>query len=229
MSISPDDDGRASRSPVPLRAPFPDIHAASGSSPSSTLRQASIVTPGDWGELDLDPATRHTSIRRAVRRAITRSPVLEPDAVPLIALLDGVTGSAADAGAFYCASRVIEDTADGVLIATVVMQISQSGTGPLAGRIPNLSAANRCVALAAVIENDPAWTGANVGVVTLPFVGPAVRLRVEDGAIIVQYLAPLAGSHTTLLVTFMCSSPPHAQVMTELFDTMAQSVSLHYG
>jgi hypothetical protein len=229
MTISPDDEGRASRSPFRLKAPAPDVHVAAGSQPPSTLRQASIVTPGDWVELDLDPATRHTSIRRAVRRAIVRSPALAPDAVPLIALLDRMTGSAADAGAFYCASRVIEDTADGVLVATVVMQLSDPGTGPLMGGAPNLSVAQWCGALVAVIENDPEWVGVDVGVVTLPFVGPAVRLRVEDGAIIVQYMAPLVGRHTTLLVTFTCSSPPHARVMTELFDTMAQSVSLHYG
>lgn len=227
MTISPDDEGLASRSPFPLQAPAPDVHATSDLPPSPTLRRASIVTPGDWMELDLDPATRHTSIRRAVQRAIVRSRALSPSAVPLIALLDRMTSRADDAGAFYCASRVIEDTANGVLVATVVMQICQSGTVPMG--TPNLSPAQRCVALAAVIRDDPEWVGADVGVVTLPFVGPAVRLRLEDGAIIVQYIAPLIGRHTALLVTFTCSCPPYAQVMTELFDGMAQSVALHYA
>lgn len=192
------------------------------------LARASIVTPGDWTELDLDPATRHTSIRRAVRRAIVRSRALAPDAVPLIALLDHMTSRADDAGAFYCASRVIEDTTDGVLVATVVMQICQSEKVPDPSTL-SLSAAQRCAALAAVIDDDPGWVGVEVGVVTLHFIGPAVRLRVEDGAIIVQYLVPLVGLHRYLVATFTCSCPPYARVMTELFDTMAQSLALHYA
>ena len=192
------------------------------------LKQASIVTPGDWTELDLDPSTRHTSIRRAVRRAVARSRSLAPDAVPLIALLDRMTSRADDAGAFYCASRVIEDTPDGVLVATVVMQICQSGGLPLASTL-GLSAAERCAAFAAVIESDPEWVGVDVGVVTLPLIGLALRLRMEDGAIFVQYIVPLVGLHRYLLATFTCSCPPYAEVMTELFDTMAQSLALHYG
>jgi hypothetical protein len=192
------------------------------------LVQASIVTPGDWTELDLNPTTRHASIRRAVRRAIVRSRALLPDAVPLIALLDSMTSRADDAGAFYCASRVIEDTTNGVLVATAVMQICQSERVPLPSTLSQ-SAAQRCAALAAVVDNDPGWVGVEVGVVTLQFIGPAVRLRLEDGAIIVQYLVPLVGLHRFLVATFTCSCPPYARVMTELFDMMAQSIALHYA
>lgn len=225
MTISPDDDGRAALSrPLDSAIEMP----ARASPPSRALMQASIVTPGDWTELDLDPATRHTSIRRAVRRAIVRSRALAPDAVPLIALLDHMTRRADDAGAFYCASRVIEDTSEGVLVATVVMQICQSEKVPVPSTL-RLSAAQRCAALAAVVEDDPEWVGVNVGVVTLPFIGPAVRLRLEDGAIIVQYLVPLVGLHRYLVATFTCSCPPYARVMTELFDNMAQSLALHYA
>jgi hypothetical protein len=212
VTISPDDEGQASRSHPPPQA----------------LARASLVTPGDWTELDLDPATRHTAIRRAVRRAIVRSRALSPDAVPLITLLDRMTSRADDAGAFYCASRVIEDTTDGVLVATVVMQICQSASGSPPGK-PSLAVAERCAALAAVIDNDPEWIGVDVGVVTLRFISPAVRLRIEDGAIIVQYIVPLVGLHRYLLATFTCSCPPYARVMTELFDTMAQSLTLHYA
>jgi len=209
MTTSPDDDGLALPVPPPV------------------LTRASIVTPGNWIELDLDPATRHTSIRRAVRRAIVRSRALAPDAVPLITLLDRMTSRADDAGAFYCASRLIEDTTDGVLAATVVMQISPSEAVPLPST-PSLSAAQKCAALAAIIALDPQWAGADVGVVTLPFVGPAVRLRVEDGGIIVQYIVPLVGERRDILATFTCTCPPYARLMTELFDTMAQSLALHY-
>jgi hypothetical protein len=206
MTVSPDDAGPASRS----------------------LARASIITPGDWIELDLDPATRHTSTSRAVRQAIVRSRSLAPHAVRLMALLDRTSRHAVDAGAFYCASRVIEHTTDGVLVATVVMQICQSDPGSPPGKA-RLAVAERCAALSAVIRNDPEWVGIDVGVVTLPFIGPAVRLRIEDGAIIVQYIVPLGGLHRYLLATFTCSCPPYARVMTELFDTMAQSLTLHYA
>lgn len=227
MTIRPDDEGRASRSRPALKSEVetPEL----GTMPPRALMQASIVTPGDWTELDLDPATRHTSIRRAVRRAIVRSRALAPDAVPLIALLDHMTSRADDAGAFYCASRVIEDTSDGVFVATVVMQICQSYPGSPLPDTLSLSAAQRSAALAAEISNDPEWVGGDVGVVTLPFVGPAVRLRMEDGAIIMQYIVPLVGLHRYLVATFTCSCPPYAQLMTELFDTMAQSLALHYA
>lgn len=226
MTISPDGEGHASRSRPALDSEVET--SALGSQPSPALMQASIVTPGDWTELDLDPATRHTSIRRAVRRAIVRSRALAPDAVPLIALLDHMTSRADDAGAFYCATRVIEDTTDGVLVATVVMQICQSERVPLPSTL-SLSATERCAALAAVVDNDPEWVGVEVVVVTLQFIGSAVRLRLEDGAIIVQYLVPLVGLHRYLVATFTCSCPPYARIMTELFDTMAQSLALHYA
>jgi hypothetical protein len=226
MTVSPDDDGRASRSSPALGSEVET--PALGSPPARTLMQASIVTPGDWTELDLDPATRHTSIRRAVRRAIVRSRAMAPDAVPLIALLDHMTSRADDAGAFYCASRVIEDTTAGVLVATAVMQICQADKVPVPGTL-SLSAAQRCAALASVIEDDPEWVGVDVQAVTLTFIGPAVRLRLENGAIIVQYIVPLVGLHRHLVTTFTCSCPPYARMMTELFDTMAQSLALHYA
>jgi hypothetical protein len=226
MTISPDDEGPASRSRPALDSEVET--PALGSPPAPALMQASIVTPGDWTELDLDPATRHTSIRRAVRRAIVRSRTLAPDAVPLIALLDRMTSRADDAGAFYCASRVIEITTDGVLVATVVMQICQEDKVPVPDTL-SLSSAQRCAALATVIGDDPEWVGVNVQVVTLPFIGPAVRLHLEDGAIILQYIVPLVGLRRHLLATFTCSCSPYARVMTELFDTMAQSLALHYA
>jgi hypothetical protein len=191
------------------------------------LARASIVTPGDWIELDLDPATRHSSMRRAVRRAAVRSRGLAPDAVPLIALLDRTSRQAAEAGAFYCASRVIEDTTGGVLVATVLMQVCQSATAPLPGTL-SLTVGERCAALAAVIGNDPGWAGANVRVVALPFVGPAVRLHIEDDAIIVQYLVPLVDGSADVVLTFSCPCPPYTRLMTGLFDAMAQSLELHY-
>lgn len=205
MTISPDDEGLG----------------------ALTLARASIVTPGDWIELDLDPATRHTSIRRAVRQAVVRSRSLAPDAVRLIALLDRASRKAAEAGAFYCASRVVEDATGGVSVATVLIQICRTAIAARPG-IPTLGASERCAGLAKAIARDPSWAGADIRVVPLPFVGPAVRLHVEDGGIIVQYLVPLACGLADAVLTFSSPCPPYAQVMTELFDAMAEGLVLHY-
>jgi hypothetical protein len=229
MTINPDDEGRAlSRSRPQLRATDPDVVGMAIAVPAtSALIQASIVTPGDWIELDLDPVTRHTSISRAVRQAVARSRGLAPDAVRLIALLDRLSRHAAESGALYCASRVTEDATGGVLVANVLMQICQSDLAPPPGA-PRLPASERCARLAAVIRTDPEWAGAEVRVVPLPFVGSAVRMHIEDSAIIVQYLVPLVGGLAHVVLTFTCPCPPYARVMTELFDTMAESLVLHY-
>jgi hypothetical protein len=194
------------------------------------LTRASMVTPGDWIELDLDPTTRHTSIRRAVRRAIVRSPGLAGDAVRLLALLDRTSSRAVDAGAVYCASWIIDDADGDLMVATVLLQFAQSPTTTppdLPPWIPRASASERCESVAQVIENDAKWAGADVRVVPLSFVGPSVRLHVEDGGVIVQYLVPLVDPTADIVLTFSCPCPPYARLMTAMFDDMAQSLQLH--
>ena len=215
MTIQPDDDGLGSRSPHRPRA----------------LARATIVTPGDWIELDLDPATRHTSISRAVRQAVARSRDLAPDAVRLIGLLDRTSRRAVEAGAVYCASRVIEDVGRDVLLATVLLQFGPSPEPTPPDKpswIPSAAADERCASLAQVINNDRGWAGANVRVVPLSFIGPSVRLHIEDSGVIVQYLVPLVAATADVVLTFSCPCPPYARLMTELFDVMAQSLVLHY-
>ncbi len=230
MTISPDDDGLGSRAPTSSgRLPqelAPNVDDLGFASTPPVLTGASIVTPGDWIELDLDPATRHKSIGRAVRQAIARSPSLAPDAIGLIAMLDRTTSLAAKATAFYCASRVIEDATQ-VIVATVLMQVCRSPAPPAHGS-PSLSVGERCAALREVFSKDPDWAGAHTRVVELRFVGTAVRLHVDAPGIVVQYLVPLRGGFAHAVLTFTCPCPPYARVMTELFDTMAQSLELHY-
>lgn len=230
MTISPDDQGLGSQTPrSPGRLPqelAPNVDGLGLPVTPPVLTGASIVTPGDWIELDLDPATRRGSIGRAVRRAVARSPSLAPDAVGLIAMLERTTSLAAKATAFYCASLVIEDATQ-VLVATVLMQVCQSPIPPAHGSL-SLSVRERCAALRGVISKDPEWAGADTRVVELPFVGTALRLHIEALGIIVQYLVPLVGGFADAVLTFTCPCPPYARVMTELFDTMAQSLELHY-
>jgi hypothetical protein len=227
MTISPDDDGRASRSRPPPQALDPEVgELALRLPPSYSQVRASIMAPGDWTELDLDPDTRRTSIRRAVRRAVSRSRSLAADAVPLIALLDQISRRADEAHAFYCASLVIDDPLRGALVATVVMQVCESATTPLPG-VLGLPVDKRCTDLVAIIRADPWWSGASARVVALPFVGPAVRLHIKDDGLILQYIVPLIGGIADVVVTFTCPCPPYAELMTELFDTMAESLVLH--
>jgi hypothetical protein len=193
------------------------------------LARASIVTPGDWTELDLNPATRHTSISQLVRRSVARSRGLASDAVSIIAMLDRTCKRAADGGAFYCAWHILEDPS-GPVVLTALMQVRPVMV-PLPDThsgISNVSIGERCAALADVAGKDSLWAGADVRVVKLPFTGSAVRLRNEDGALIVQYLVPLVNGSAVVVLTFSCPSPPHARLMTELFDAMAQSLVLHY-
>jgi hypothetical protein len=228
MTISPDDEGLGSRTRPPPQALDSGVGELAMRLPPSLWQvRASIVAPGDWTELDLDPDTRHRSIRRAVRRAVARSRGLAPDAVPLIALLDQISRRADEARAFYCASLIIEDTIRGALVATVVMQVCESATAPLPGML-SLPVGKRCGDLVAVIRADPWWAGAAVGVIALPFVGPAVRLLIRDDGMILQYIAPLIGGLADVVLTFTCPCPPYAELMTDLFDAMAQSLELHY-
>jgi hypothetical protein len=223
MTISTDDDGRASPPVAPLVPPPPATRPR--------LARASIVTPGDWIELDLNPTTRHTSISRLVRRALVHSRGLASDAVALIALLDRTCRQAVDAGAFYCASRVIKDASGNSVVMTVLMQIRPSVITPLLDVLPemsSLSASERCASLAQAIGNDPWWAGTSIRVVPLSFVGPAVRLHIEDGGVIVQYLVPLVDGSADVVLSFSCAFPPYARLMTDLFDVMAQSLELQY-
>jgi hypothetical protein len=237
MTTSPDDEGLASRSHLPLGSEVEKpalgskpvlaatLEASPGFSPSSALMQASIVTPGNWVELDLDPKTRHKSVRRAVRRAIVRSRSLKPDAVSLIALLDRLTVRAGDAGAFYCASLVMQDATRGALIATVVIQVHESPKSPLRDTL-SLSVGERCAALVAIIRKDPEWGGSDVRVVALPLAGPAVRLHIRGHGLILQYIVPFVAEIADVVLTFTCPCPPYAELMTELFDAMAESLVL---
>ncbi len=196
-----------------------------------SLTRASIVTPGDWTELDLDPSTRHRSIRNAVRRAAARSHNLAPDAIALIALLDRTSRQAADAGGFYCASLVIKGASGDRVAANVLLQMYPSLTASLLSVPPGVpvpSVGERCASLAEVIRDDPERYGSNVRVVPLALVGPSVRVQLENRGVIVQYIAPLADGTADIVMTFSCACPPYTRLMTQLFDAMAQSLELHY-
>jgi len=204
----------------------------------STLVGAQIVTPGDWADLDLDPATRHRSIVSAVRRAVASDVALAGYSVRLITLLDDVARRAYDSGGFFCSSLVLSSD-DGVLVANVLMQLSDgvgsggvdgSGGGDGSGVLGGPGAAIEvCAGLAAAVSCDPDWEDADVTVVTLPLVGPAVRVEVVDGGVCVQYLVPVPDSSQQIVLTFTSPCPPFAGALIELFDSMAASFALEYA
>jgi len=191
----------------------------------SELVGARIVTPGDWTDLDLDPSSRHSSIRRAVRRAVVRDPGLAGNAARLICLLDDIARRAHDSGAFYCSSLVLGTLEAGLLAANVLMQITPDDGLPAA----SATATEICAGLAAAISCDPDWIGADVEVVRLPMVGEAVRVEVVAGGICVQYLVPVPDSSRQVVLTFTSPFAPYAEVLLELFDSIASSFALEYS
>lgn len=240
---SPDADGLAALVPP---------GSASVAGPSQSLIRASIVTPSDWAELDLDPATRHRSIRRSVRRAVRRKRVRQDDAVRLMRYLDELARRAYNDGAFYCASLVLDAGASGSpLVANVMMHLAPYVESPHTIATP----AHVCAILTAFLKHDPSTRGVNVSVVGLPMAGPSVRAEMVAGGSVVQYYVPLSvplhasdrlptrssdefasppssqllvAPSPVVLVTFSCLSPPYVEVMTELFDAMASSLVLMY-
>jgi hypothetical protein len=189
-----------------------------------TLSGVSIVTPGDWHEFDLSPASRHRSVVSAVRRACAADPGLAGDAVQLISMLDGLVAQAASAGGFYLAALAMRDSmTGGIFAASVLMQLGPSLAGPAGS-----SSSEICAGLAAAISVDPAWADAFVEVVSLP-VGPSVRLQIVAGGLLAQYIVPIRARQ--LIVTFSSPCTPsmhYSDAALELFDTMAASVALVY-
>lgn len=186
---------------------------------------ARIVTPGDWTDLDLAPATRHRSIRRAVRRAVVNDPGLAGHEVRLIGLLDDIARRAYDSGAFYCASLVLGTLETGLLAANILMQITPDDEMPaITGGVTEM-----CAGLAAAISCDPDWMGADVSVVRLPMVGEAVRVEVVAGGVCLQFLVPVPDSRRQVVLTFTSPFAPYAEALIELFDSMAASFALEYN
>jgi hypothetical protein len=183
--------------------------------------RAELVTPGDWIELDVDPSTRHRSIRKAFRQAVARNPAIERDAVRVIGLLDRTSQVASENGAFYCASMIMKEPPHGLVLASMLIQRCFGDPVP-----PGASARDVCAGLAASISVDPDWAGADVGVVTLQRLGPAVRTCLIDAGAVVQYIAPLMVTAAQIVMTFTCPCPPYVATAIELFDAMASSLVL---
>ena len=188
------------------------------------LAGASIELPGDWVDLDLDPATQHRSISRAVRRAIRRDPALAGYRGRLLGLLDNVVRHAGDSGAFFCSSLVL-DGDGGPLTATLLMQVVGEPPWELDGR--ERSRDDVCAGIAAAASFDPDWQDADVDVVALPSTGPAVRLAVLAGGVCVQYIVPVP-DETRLLLTFTSPCAWYDTALIELFDAMARTLQLEY-
>jgi len=190
--------------------------------------RASILATDDWTELDLDPATRHRSIRKSVRDAVRRKTVRQPDAVRVIRHLEQLAKRAHDDGAFYCASLVVaDDPARSSLVSNVTMQLVPCDLGgELAFRTPP----DMCGWLSQCFSDEYGEYGdSRADIVTLPRVGPAVRHEVLAGGVLLQFFVPLPVLRPTafVLLTFTCPCPPFAALTTKLFDVMAASLQLH--
>jgi hypothetical protein len=184
----------------------------------------SIVTPDDWEEFDLNPATRHRSVVRAVRRACASDHSL--DAAPLIAVLDHVVGKAVSAGGFYLAAAASRGANQHPFASSVFMQLSPPR--PSYREAPSAV----CADLAADLAIDLDLADCDVSVVTLPLIGPSVRVEGASQGVLLNYIVPLRYPARDLTVTFntQCWLPPDRQAATlALFETMALSIAVVRG
>jgi hypothetical protein len=60
----------------------------------------------------------------------------------------------------------------------------------------------------------------------LPRFGPAVRVCLISGGVVVHYIAPLMLGSAQIVLTFSCPCPPYAATAIELFDAMASSFEM---
>jgi hypothetical protein len=196
----------------------------------TNLAGAAIALPGDWADVDLDPATRHTSISRAVRRTVRRDPTLAAHRIQLVALLDRLVRRASDAGAFFCSSLVINTDDDGgPLVANLLMQRVDDKAPDCGDRYGDrCGTGEMCAGIAAAASCDPDWEDADIDVVQLPSIGPAVRLGVLADGVCVQYIVPVPHCATRLILTFTSPSACYGTALVELFDAMARTLQVEY-
>jgi hypothetical protein len=92
----------------------------------------SLAVPSSWWELDVDPATRASSLEELLDGQVRDVPELRPHRTTLSRLLREQAASAWEAGACYCAS-LVEPTDDGPVTASAVVLVVPAPSVPLPG------------------------------------------------------------------------------------------------
>jgi hypothetical protein len=206
--------------------------------PPPDVAELRLTTPDDWWVLPLDAQTRHQAIARLVEERVTPAEGVSARATTqlrndLTALLRRTAAEAAEAGGVFCASMVGID-GDAAVSANVLVLVR-----PIAATNPDAGATTDVAALAAAMRADPGPTYGDsvpeVDVVELPQMGEAVRVKSrrvasvsvlgrEVPAVSVQYVVPLPGSPSCIVMTFTSPAFAYEDVLVELFDAIAATL-----
>lgn len=194
---------------------------------SEQVAQLSVVTPGTWITLDLDPATRTGSIARAVEQHTGSGPSEEPRRAELKAALERVAADAQGQGGVYAA--LLSDVIEGRPVAASL--IVSLRTGSSASAPAGLTRGLIAEGLRRVLDGH-----GTTEVRELP-VGPAVRVRKRVRADVpmaeglaaevetVQWFVPLPDGQHLVLLSFSTPTVGLAEPFGELFDAIAATLS----
>lgn len=194
-----------------------------------------LSVPPTWFVVDVDPATRGSSLDALLEEQVRDVPHLRPHRTAVARLLRSSAEDAWAAGAVLCAAMVepvSDDAADGVLTASAVALVVPGPVGVADDeRLAALSAP-----LVPVTRDDAApealWR--EVGVTEVPGAGTAVRsagvedVELPEGAgtvrmVVLRTLVPLPAAKVLALT---CSSPAVdlADDLLDLFDAVSGSL-----
>lgn len=191
-----------------------------------------LTVPATWWELDVDPATRESSLQDMVEQQVRDVPELREHRSALARLLREQAGAAWRSGASYCAG-LVEPTEDGPVTASVVVLVVPA---PLAtdGR-DRLALVMEPFSTSAPTGPDSTWR--SLEVVEVPGAGRAARtwgvddVELPEGAgtlrtVLMQTFVPLPGTDRVLALT--CSSPvlPLAGDLLDLFDAISSTLEI---
>jgi hypothetical protein len=193
-----------------------------------------LATPGNWFDLDLDPATRDRSIAALVDRRAEGSPEIAARRLELKRLLRRAARESAEGGVVL-ASMMSEAFEGRAMSASVTLTLrsatTAAGGGPPVTDVADIAAFFRRSAQAPGRETA-------VDVVRLP-PGEAVRLQgrretqvpglVERAeGLMVQFLLPIRGTAALAILTFTTTALELAEPFAELFDTMAATLVIDW-
>lgn len=192
----------------------------------------SLAVPSTWWELDVDPATRTSSLERLVEQQVRDVPELRPHRTALGRLLREQAQHAWDAGASYCAT-LVDPTEEGPVTASAVVLVV-----PAPVRTDDRDPVSLVLsAFSPITQTEPEGPWCSTDVVDVDGAGRAGRawgiedVELPDGAgavrvVVLRTLVPLPDLGRTLVLT--CSSPvlPLAEDLLDLFDAISSTLQV---
>jgi hypothetical protein len=189
-----------------------------------------VLTPANWIDLDLDPATSEASLAKLVDARVGGGRERAADRKQLTAWLQSATAQARDNGSVF--ASMLSDTVEGVPVSASLFASLAANDRPV---VPGQTDSDRAGGLAAYLTASGApLEGAMVRVVELP-AGWAVRARRRTSVRLdglnrvvevenLQYFTLIPGSPTLLVLTFSTPVVSLADALVSLFDAIAETL-----